>query len=98
MPDRPGFPQSSRGRYRDYRRRVRAERPKNDGPPELLGHADGQRSRHGKSTRRSRSFFALLAAFWGLLRGHRATLGAAMCTLSVSTLLGLLPLYGTKLV
>ncbi len=48
--------------------------------------------------RRSRSFFQLLREFWGLIRPHRATIYVALATLSVSTLLGLAPLYGTKIV
>ena len=93
-------PDSSRGRFAAYRERVRlrvskaadslaAEHPAAPSP-----HGDGV----GKSTRRSRPFLALFRAFWGLLRGHHATLFAALGTLAVSTLLGLVPLYGTKLV
>ncbi len=51
-----------------------------------------------KSTHRGRSFVALFRAFWGLLHGHRRTLSFTLAMLSVSTLLGLVPLYGTKLV
>ena len=40
----------------------------------------------------------LLGEFWGLIRPHRATIYVALATLSVSTLLGLAPLYGTKIV
>lgn len=35
---------------------------------------------------------------WGLIRPHRATIYVALATLSVSTLLGPAPLYGTKIV
>ncbi len=48
--------------------------------------------------KRHRSFAALLREFWRLLRGHRRVLVLALLTLSVSTILGLVPLYGTKLV
>lgn len=51
-----------------------------------------------KSTHRGRSFVALFRAFWDLLRGHRRMLVFSLATLSVSTLLGLVPLYGAKLV
>ncbi len=40
----------------------------------------------------------MFRAFWGLLRGHRRTLVFSLATLTVSTVLGLVPLYGTKLV
>ena len=51
-----------------------------------------------KSTKRTRTFFALFKEFLQQLRGHRGTLAAALGTVSVSTILGLIPLYGTKLV
>jgi len=47
---------------------------------------------------RSRSFFELLADFWGLVRGHRGAVCFALATLSVSTLLKLIPPVSTKLV
>jgi len=40
----------------------------------------------------------LFREFRGFLRGHQRTLVFSLCTLSLSTLLGLVPLYGTKLV
>ena len=51
-----------------------------------------------KSTRRGRGLVELFREFWGILRGHRRTLMLSLATLSVATLLGLLPLYATKLV
>src|SRR5215207_11186711 len=94
----PNPSESSRGRYRTYRERVRAraakEEDKHPGAPpqgDFGGHG-------GKSTKRSRSFLTLLRAFWGLLRGHHLTMTAALTTLAASTLLGLVPLYCTKLV
>ena len=84
---------SSRREYRKYRqevvsRRARGEEIKTSGP-----HHD-----KGRRTRRHRSFNQLFLAFWRMLRGHRAVIFLALLTLSVSTLLGLVPLYGTKLV
>jgi ATP-binding cassette subfamily B protein/subfamily B ATP-binding cassette protein MsbA len=93
---------SSRLRYRQYRQTLRTRDPKAADSPSSNGHPKPTGADHhglgGKSTRRSRTFFTLLRSFWSLLRGHHATLIAALCTLSVSTLLGLIPLYGTKLV
>jgi ATP-binding cassette subfamily B protein/subfamily B ATP-binding cassette protein MsbA len=98
MPDSPAtaLAPSSRGRYRNYREEIR-KRPagKETGKPSDDGHGGG---RKGKSTHRSRSFLQLIKAFWKLLGGHRRTLAATFITLSLSTLLGLIPLYGTKLV
>lgn len=51
-----------------------------------------------KSTQRHRNFRVLFGEFWSFLRGHRRTMIFALGTLSISTLLGLVPLYGTKLV
>src|SRR5437763_1299770 len=51
-----------------------------------------------KSSKRGRAFWPLFKAFLNLLRGHRATLAAALGTLTISTLLGLIPPYGSKLV
>lgn len=51
-----------------------------------------QRSRR----RRQRPFWALLAAFWGMLRGHRWRVAASLATLTVATLLGMLSPASTK--
>src|SRR2546423_93969 len=48
--------------------------------------------------RRPKRHLHLLRSFWGLLRGYQKTLIAVLITLSLSTLLGLIPLYGTKIV
>ena len=93
---------SSRERFRQYRREVRERnsiRPATARHPQA-GTCAAPRHPHGDRTkhRRSRSFFQLLGEFWGLIRPHRATIYVALATLSVSTLLGLVPLYGTKIV
>ena len=93
---------SSRERFRQYRREVRERTfdPSSNGSPPASGYPAAPRHPHGDRTkyRRSRSFFQLLREFWGLIRPHRATIYVALATLSVSTLLGLAPLYGTKIV
>jgi ATP-binding cassette subfamily B protein/subfamily B ATP-binding cassette protein MsbA len=40
----------------------------------------------------------LLSEFWGLLEGHKRALFFALFALGISTLLSLIPLYGTKIV
>lgn len=96
---------SSRRRYEQYRRQIRNRKPSR--PDKRDGAASGDTSAAPgmtvetaklKSTHRHRSFRQLFGAFWGFLRGHRGTMYFALCTLSISTLLGLVPLYGTKLV
>ncbi len=47
---------------------------------------------------RKRSFFALFAAFWGLLRGNRHRLALALTTLTIATTLGLAVPYSSKIV
>src|SRR5688572_33421955 len=93
---------ASRRRFRDYRRRVRERlaKAKAEGAGTEAPAAHGAHGPHGegKSKRRTRPFFALLRAFLGLLQGHRGTLWLAVGTLTFSTLVGLIPLYGTKLV
>ncbi len=84
---------SSLRRYLEYRKNYRERARRGD-----LKHEYSTLTGPVKSNRRSRSFFPLLASFLSLLHGHRLTLGLALLTLSISTLLGLLPLYGSKLV
>jgi ATP-binding cassette subfamily B protein/subfamily B ATP-binding cassette protein MsbA len=94
---------SSRERFRQYRREIRERKfdPSDNGSPHSAHsphsaprHPHGDRPKH----RRSRSFLQLLGQFWGLIRPYRGTLYVALATLSVSTFLGLVPLYGTKIV
>lgn len=90
-------PRSSSGQFHQYREKLKRRRAGLEEAPAIA--SDGLHgSSMGKPTHRSRSFWTLVRAFWQLLRGHRGVMAVAVCTLSVSTLLGLLPLYGTKLV
>ncbi len=56
------------------------------------------RDRQGapRSHSRQRSFLQLLSAFWSAVGGHRPKVIAALATLTVSTLLSLIPPAGTK--
>ncbi len=47
---------------------------------------------------RQRSFFTLLKEFLKLLRGYRFTLTLVLLTVGISTLLGLVPIYGTRII
>ncbi|HZL38217.1 MAG TPA: ABC transporter ATP-binding protein, partial [Tepidisphaeraceae bacterium] len=92
---------SSSRRYREYRRVLKERRREGAKTPDdkattvVSGHGVAERK---KPHKRSRPFTRLLASFWGLLRGHRRMLVLALCFLAVSTVLGLVPLYGTKIV
>ncbi len=77
---------SSRQRYQEYLKEI-AKRSEEA--------ASKQLGRSG-SVRKQRSFWQLLSAFWRQLVGHRAQVLFALATLTVSTLLGLLPPAGTK--
>src|SRR5688572_11433972 len=98
---------SSRRRYLDYRSELKERRKQRDvkaaevaamgaAPAAVPAPAPDPEDRKKKP--RTRSFGKLLAQFWGMLRGHRPTLALALVALSISTLLGLIPLYGTKIV
>lgn len=88
---------TSRQRYIDYRRkaRERAKNPQAIEPP-VNGQAPDAFQRNRKP--RARPFFTLFNEFWKLLSGYRTTLVLALGALTISTLLGLLPLYGSKIV
>ncbi len=82
---------TSRQRYDDYREelRQRAEQPTKK---------QSHKSKAGEvSEDKQRSFWQLLSEFWRQLAGHRKYVIWALATLTVSTLLGLLPPAGTKL-
>ncbi len=77
---------TSRQRFRDYLDEIAERRTQEQGS-------------HDQKTggaARQRSFWQLLSQFWGLLAGHRGKVIFALCTLTISTLLGLIPPAGTK--
>ncbi len=79
--------QRSRLRFAEYRRRL-AENRRNGKPD--------PRDRHRPSRERPRSFWRLFAEFWKLLRGHRLPVVFSLATLSVATVLSLVPPAATK--
>jgi ATP-binding cassette subfamily B protein len=79
---------SSRQRYQDYLKELAQRR-------QAATDKRGGESSDGK--RRQRSFWQLLTLFWQQLSGHRGQVIFALATLTVSTLLSLLPPAGTKL-
>lgn len=78
---------SSRTRFTHYKSRLRDRRKE-----------PAKRDKRGNRIQRTRSFTSLLGAFLGLLREHRPVLAAVLVTLSLSTLIGLVPLYAPKIV
>ena len=91
----PPSTRSSHRRYSTYREklrdRVRGGKGEFDAAKEP---AFGKRSKKP----RSRNFRKLLVDFIELLRGHRRILAFALAAMTVSTLLSLIPLGGTKIV
>jgi ATP-binding cassette, subfamily B, bacterial len=100
---------SSRRRYQEYRRTLKTRDRKADAAAGHSHHGDAPAAAAApakptspddrkQNYRRSRSFLRLVKEFWGLLEGHRGMLAVALFALGISTLLGLIPLYGTKIV
>jgi ATP-binding cassette subfamily B protein/subfamily B ATP-binding cassette protein MsbA len=89
---------ASRLRYKEYRRKLKQRRRQRAGGDATIHAAPENPAEARKLKPRSRSFARLLREFWRMLRGFRGTLVAALAALSLSTLLGLIPLYGTKIV
>ena len=80
---------TSRQRYQQYRQEAAARRKTENSPPPLHGGST-------KSTFRSRGSWQLLRSFWSLLAGHRRAIAFALGTLTVATLLKLVPPAATK--
>lgn len=89
---------SSRRRFSEYREEV-AERQNKKSDESKSEHSSGPHDPHGseRSSERNRSFWRLLGEFWQQLQGHRRKVIFALATLTLSTLLGLIPPAGTKL-
>src|SRR5687768_2491571 len=94
---------SSRRRYQDYRAKIKKRSGRKDDPVSASGgpghgdapHMPGDPKPHKP---RSRSFGKLFLEFWGQLRGHQGTIAFTLVAATISTLVGLMPLYGTKIV
>ena len=85
-------PSPSRQRFQKYRREFSRRLKQGEFRPGTARTA-AQQSIEGAA---QRSFPQLLRSFFGLLRGHRAALALALSTLSIATLLKLVPPAATK--
>ena len=89
----------SKRRFQEYRRDLfTGEHATGDRPPGAPRETAGAERRRKNLKPRSRNAKALLAAFWSQIRGHRGSVAFALATLTVSTLLGLVPPAATKVV
>src|SRR5690606_7400295 len=86
---------SSRQRYQKYRAELESRKP---GELSERERRKNEAIRPSRSSRRHRSFWTLLRRFHDLIRGYRRAIGVALAGLGIATLLGLLPIYGTKLI
>jgi len=78
----------SRQRFDRYRREVAERRASGEPHP-------GDRTRAKRE--QPRSFWRLLVEFWGMVRGERLAIGFSLFTLTIATLLSLVPPAATKL-
>lgn len=79
---------TSRQRYNEYQRELAERGEDRDSSP----HGDRK-----KKSPRTRTSWQLLRLFWGQLQGHHGKVIFSLATLTVSTLLSLIPPAGTKL-
>src|SRR5215211_1641352 len=97
---------SSRRRYEDYRAKIKKRSGRKDDPVSASGgpgHGDAAPAPHmpgdpKPNKPRSRSFGRLFVEFWRQLRGHHSTIALVLVSATISTIFGLMPLYGTKIV
>ncbi|MEZ6191147.1 MAG: ABC transporter ATP-binding protein [Phycisphaerales bacterium] len=94
-------PRSSSRKYRTYRSDFARRRKLGDDKAGKAGSGgvgpDGVPRGRQLGGKRSRGVLTLFAKFFGLLRGHRAALTLAVLTLSVSTLVDLVPPVVSKI-
>lgn len=83
---------SSSQRFKDYRQKV-SERNASKPSGDAADNREGE-----KSSPRSRTFGQLLVEFLRLLRGHHAVIGVALATLTVATMMQLVPPLATKVI
>ena len=86
---------TSRLRFQEYRQEVARRRAAGGTPASGPSHGVGSHHRSPPGPR-SRSFWTLFADFLALLHGQRAGIWFALATLTISTLLKLVPPLATK--
>lgn len=89
---------TSRFQFREYLRELRATQGKrNESEYDSFHSTMSRREKDSLVSRSHRSFWKLFREFWKLLAGFRGSLYLGLATLTVSTMLSLVPPLGTKL-
>lgn len=96
LPNRPYMP-TSRHEFETYVKEIRTKDPKSKRNEFDSFHSSMSREEKDKLVSRThRTFWTLFREFWKLIRGHRHQILVGLATLTVSTLLSLIPPLGTK--
>jgi len=89
---------SSRLRFRKYKTDLKEKRTSEKPASAPISGAPASDAGDHRAPKRQRSFFVLFREFWRMASGFHASIGFALVTVTVSTGLGLLPPYATKIV
>jgi ATP-binding cassette, subfamily B, bacterial len=89
---------TSRSEYREYLAEIRKRRKeKSKGEQDSFHATMSGKEKDALVTRSHRSFWKLFVSFWGLLRGFRGKIVFGLFTVTIATILALIPPFGTKL-
>jgi ATP-binding cassette, subfamily B, bacterial len=89
---------TSRFEYRDYLAEIRQRRKeKSKGEMDSFHATMTGKEKDALVSRSHRSFWKLFVSFWGLLKGFRGKILFGLGTVTISTVLALIPPLGTKL-
>ncbi len=89
---------TSRFEYREYLAEIRKRRKeKSKGEQDSFHATMSGKEKDALVSRSHRSFWKLFISFWGLLRGFRGKILFGLFTVTIATILALIPPFGTKL-
>jgi len=89
---------TSRFEYREYLAEIRKrQKEKFKGEQDSFFATMSGKEKDALVSRSHRSFWKLFINFWGLLRGFRGKILFGLFTVTIATILALIPPYGTKL-
>jgi len=90
--------QSSRLRFRQYKRDLKQKRTSDKPASATMSGSSPSDAGDHRAPKRQRSFFLLFGEFWKMAAGFHSRIVFALLTVTISTGLGLLPPYATKIV